>query len=111
MAMFASARGNALTSFRSLPPASSSSTSSNMGPSCLPSLGPAPAPTGVSALLPELSPFAGATQRRWKARGHTYQPSTLKRKRVNGFLARLKSRGGKKVLARRKAKGRWYLTH
>jgi large subunit ribosomal protein L34 len=50
-------------------------------------------------------------QKRWKSRGNTYQPSTLKRKRVNGFLARSKSRGGKKILARRKAKGRWYLTH
>lgn len=50
-------------------------------------------------------------QRRWKARGNTYQPSTLKRKRVNGFLARLKTRGGRKVLARRKTKGRWFLSH
>lgn len=109
MAMFASARGNALTSFRALP--QTSTGSSAMGPSCMPSLGPSPAPTGVSALLPELSPFAGATQRRWKARGHTYQPSTLKRKRVNGFLARMKTKGGQKIIARRKTKGRWYLTH
>lgn len=100
-----------LTSFRS----QIASPSSSVGPSCLPSLAgasAAPMPsTGVSGLLPELSPFSGVFQRRWKARGHTYQPSTLKRKRVNGFLARMKTRGGKKILARRKTKGRWYLTH
>lgn len=109
MSMFASSRSNALTSFRTQVATPSSAT----GPSCFPSLagaGSAPA-TGVTSLLPELTPFSGASQRRWKARGHTYQPSTLKRKRVNGFLARMKTRGGKKVLARRKTKGRWYLTH
>lgn len=60
-------------------------------------------------LLPALPDLLD--QRRWKARGNTYQPSTLKRKRINGFLARLKTRGGRKVLARRKTKGRWFLSH
>ncbi|RKP30983.1 hypothetical protein METBISCDRAFT_14967 [Metschnikowia bicuspidata] len=50
-------------------------------------------------------------QKRFKSRGNTYQPSTLRRKRTFGFLARLRSRNGRKILARRKAKGRWYLTH
>ncbi|CCE61260.1 hypothetical protein TPHA_0A01770 [Tetrapisispora phaffii CBS 4417] len=50
-------------------------------------------------------------QRRWKSRGNTYQPSTLKRKRRIGFLARARSKQGNKILERRKAKGRWYLTH
>lgn len=39
----------------------------------------------------------------------TYQPSTLKRKRMHGFLYRSKSRLGKKILRRRQAKGRWRL--
>lgn len=57
------------------------------------------------------SMFGFGMQRRWKARGNTYQPSTLKRKRRIGFLARARSRQGNKILERRKAKGRWYLTH
>lgn len=58
-----------------------------------------------------LQSVVGLIQQRFKSRGNTYQPSTRKRKRKFGFLARLRTVGGRKVIERRKAKGRWYLSH
>ena len=59
--------------------------------------------TGVNLL--ELIQIRGAKY------GMEYQPNNLKRKRKHGYLKRIRTPSGRKILERRKAKGRKWLSH
>jgi large subunit ribosomal protein L34 len=66
----------------------------------------------ANRVRPLLTPFQVAAQQvRWRSLGAEYQPSQRVRKRRHGFLARKRSVSGQKILIRRRAKGRKFLTH
>ncbi|GAA5915458.1 hypothetical protein JCM6882_007898 [Rhodosporidiobolus microsporus] len=88
-------------------------TSFSLHSSLRPSLSPSPlaSSSSSSTLLPSLSAQQPAGQIRTAVYGAEYQPSQIKRKRTHGFLARKRSKNGRKVLMRRWSKGRKYLSH
>ena len=73
--------------------------------------------TQTASQLPGVSYFLGRPfpvfqqPCRYVRFGMEYQPNNLQRKRKHGFLARLRTRAGRKILERRKKKGRKFLSH
>ncbi|EEB05480.1 mitochondrial 54S ribosome protein domain-containing protein [Schizosaccharomyces japonicus yFS275] len=67
-------------------------------------------PFSQTQQTPSVSPF-GWSQQRWKSYGMEYQPSNIRRKRKHGFLSRIRTHLGRRILNRRKRKGRRYLSH
>ena len=55
--------------------------------------------------------FLSFLQVRFITYGREFQPNHLKRKRKHGFLARQRSKSGRRILARRRLKGRKHLSH
>lgn len=84
--------------------------------STIPSPGSTTAPAIPSAGALDLAskisahPALGSMQIRCGPRD-TYNPSQLVRKRRHGFLSRIRTKKGRKLLMRRLKKGRWNLSH
>ncbi|TVY13256.1 50S ribosomal protein L34 [Lachnellula arida] len=102
--------------FSSLPSLRPTLTSLRRNPTTsttTPSIPTDPDASATTAILPlsiSTHPSMAATQIRCAAR-NTFSPSHFVRKRRHGFLARLKSRTGRMILKRRRAKKRSSLSH
>ncbi|KAJ3014636.1 hypothetical protein HKX48_005035 [Thoreauomyces humboldtii] len=77
---------------------------------------PSPSPFNLMRSSPTVmpstvSPLFEALRPRFGTYGNEYRPSNLKRKRRHGFLKRLRTLNGRKMLKRRMLKGRKWLSH